>query len=83
MAIAKMTSKGQLTVPKELREKMHWDAGTYLEFTETADGEARIRPVNRGIDSIIGMFKHKAKQPAPTVEEMDEAVAEAFRKGEI
>lgn len=35
--VATMTSKGQITIPLEIREQLGLDAGTQLEF-EVADG---------------------------------------------
>ena len=35
---AKVTSKGQVTLPKELRKKIGIDAGSYIEIKETEVG---------------------------------------------
>lgn len=42
MAIAKITSKGQITLPKAVRDRLGLEAGDELEFVD-ADGEYRIR----------------------------------------
>lgn len=42
-----VTSKGQATIPKEFREKLHIDAPGRVRFVETDDGEVVIRPVER------------------------------------
>ncbi|HED04195.1 MAG TPA: AbrB/MazE/SpoVT family DNA-binding domain-containing protein [Candidatus Fraserbacteria bacterium] len=42
MPTAKVTSKGQITVPKEVREQLGISAGDELEFI-SVNGEYRIR----------------------------------------
>lgn len=43
---AKMTSKGQLTLPKELRDKIGLGSGDYLEVHETPEGYLIRKQVN-------------------------------------
>lgn len=43
---AKITSKGQITVPREVRRVLGVEAGDQLLFETDADG-VRIRPVRR------------------------------------
>ena len=51
----KITSKGQVTIPKELRDRLGLLPGTEVEFLEE-DGEARVRKVpggsNRGREAV-------------------------------
>jgi antitoxin PrlF len=42
-----VTSKGQATIPKEFREKLHIDTPGRVRFVEKDDGEIVIRPVKR------------------------------------
>lgn len=42
-----VTSKGQATIPKEFRDKLHIDAPGRVRFVENEDGEVVIRPVKR------------------------------------
>ncbi len=46
MLRATLTSKGQLTIPKKVREALGLRPGDRVEF-EVTDGEARLRPVRR------------------------------------
>lgn len=72
MASAKVTSKGQVTVPKEVREKMGLAAGDEIEFVEE-DGKYLIRK-RRGaspFDKYLGYLKQKAGQdPDEIVKEL-------------
>lgn len=42
-----VTSKGQATIPKEFREKLHIDTPGRVRFVETEQGEIVIKPVKR------------------------------------
>ena len=42
-----VTSKGQATIPKEFREKLHIDTPGRVRFVENEAGEIVIRPVKR------------------------------------
>lgn len=46
-ATVAVTSKGQATIPKEFREKLHIDTPGRVRFVENADGDVVIRPVRR------------------------------------
>ena len=41
---ATLTSKGQVTIPKRIREKLGLEAGTEVEFILDDDGSLRVRP---------------------------------------
>ena len=54
MSEAKMTSKGQITVPKDVRLKLNLKPGDRLLFIVEDDGAVRLRAANRDISSLIG-----------------------------
>jgi AbrB family looped-hinge helix DNA binding protein len=43
MPIATLTSKGQITLPKDVRQRLRVHAGDTVEFVVGADGEIRVR----------------------------------------
>jgi AbrB family looped-hinge helix DNA binding protein len=73
MATAAITSKGQITIPIEVREDLGLKSHDRIEFVKAEDGRYFIRPKKGSIMSLRGMFKWPAK--AASVEEMDEAIA--------
>ena len=79
MATATITSKGQVTIPKAVRESLHLHAGDRIEFVVRGESEALLRPVTKSVDEVFGRL-YQADQPARTVEEMNEAVSGAMRK---
>ena len=73
---AKVTSKGQITLPKPLRESLAVKAGDHLEFTVHATGEAEVRKLQKPGKSA-GILHHLAKDTPVTVEAMNQAVQDA------
>jgi AbrB family looped-hinge helix DNA binding protein len=72
MATAKVTSKGQITVPKDVREALGLSPGDELEFVEE-DGQFLLRKRLRRspFDPYMGYLKHKRGQdPNQTVKEL-------------
>jgi AbrB family looped-hinge helix DNA binding protein len=75
---ATLTSKGQLTLPKEIRDRLNLDAGAILDFQLQADNTITARHVRPDARRIRGLLKSPHAMP-PTVEQMDEAVSKHLR----
>ncbi len=73
--LARLTSKGQLTLPKQIRDELQLDAGTQIDFTIQPDGTFSARPLKRSASSIIGLL-YKPGRPATSIAQMDEAIGE-------
>lgn len=75
MYMGTMTSKGQTTVPKEIRESLKLKPGDkvywYLE-----NGRVIFRAKNRSIKEFAGMLHRPGQRPV-SLEEIDEAIAQA------
>ena len=52
-----MTSKGQLTVPKKVRDRMKIHAGDKLEFIFDETGNCRIVPVTSSLKQLKGIVQ--------------------------
>ena len=62
MPFAKVSKKGQVTLPKEIREKYNIVAGGYVRFIQLEDG-VKLLPTNqKGISAIKGVVKVRGKQ---------------------
>lgn len=79
MATATITSKGQTTIPKEIREKLKLHPGDKVDFVIGAEGMVILRPVTIDVRDLYGFMK-KTGQPAVTLGEMDEAIADGARE---
>ena len=78
MSLATMTTKGQVTIPKDVRESLRLHAGDKIEVVPTENGEAIIRPITKTVDEVFGSLKRTGQKPV-SVEEMDEAIAQHLR----
>lgn len=57
MAEATMTSKGQVTIPAEIRNAMGLTAGERVVFTQLDDGTTVMRAKTRSILELRGLLK--------------------------
>jgi len=72
MTTATVTSKGQVTIPVEIRRKLRLRAGSKIDFIENGAGEMVIRSKSGDIGELYGFLKYDG---APlTIEQMDEAI---------
>ena len=64
METAKITSKGQVTIPKAVRSRMAVRAGDRLAFEFAGDGAVRMRPLRSGQEPLRGFLaQHAASKP--------------------
>jgi AbrB family looped-hinge helix DNA binding protein len=75
MAIATITSKGQVTLPKALRERLQLKAGDQIDFVEV-NGNVVLRPRHVRALDLIGILKPVGDQPV-SLGAMDAAIGEA------
>lgn len=73
MAVATLTQKGQVTIPKAVRDSLGLHTGDKLEFIVSEKGEAFFRPVTKKVDDVFGKL-HQPGRKAVSVEEMDDTV---------
>jgi len=55
-----LTSKGQVTIPKPVREHLGLKTGAAVSFELNAAGEVVLRPVTRGPRSRFGKLRGRA-----------------------
>ena len=60
METARITAKGQVTIPKKVRTRMAVDAGDRLAFELDDEGGARIVPVRRPMKPLRGFLAEYA-----------------------
>jgi len=63
-------SKGQTTIPKEFRDKLHIDTPGRVRFVENEDGEIMIRPVKRPSEIRGALATSEAEEGEQTATEM-------------
>jgi len=72
MGKAKMTSKGQITVPKDVRLKLNLKPGDRVLFIVEDDGVVRLRAANKDISSLKGILPPPKR--SATLEEIEDAI---------
>ncbi len=78
MALAVLTSKGQMTIPKAVRNALKLTAGDKIEIIVTDNGEAIMRPVSKKVDEIFCKLHDPKREPVST-EAMHQAVKDRIR----
>jgi AbrB family looped-hinge helix DNA binding protein len=79
MPTATVTSKGQITIPLEVRKSLKLKAGDKIDFYETEAGKYAFQPKAGSIMDMQGILQKMGYAPlgyAPSLEEMDEAIAD-------
>lgn len=75
MAIGTVTSKGQITIPAEVREALGLQPGSRVDFVQRRDGIVELHPTSGTIRSLKGFITAPGRPV--TLEEMDEAIAKS------
>lgn len=70
---ATITSKGQVTIPQDVRTELRLAAGDRLNFVRLDDGNYAIVPVKGSIRALEGILKRAGRKPV-TLAEMEEAI---------
>lgn len=65
-----MTSKGQVTVPREIRDRLGLKSGDKMAFTMLSDGTVVMRPKTRRLAELAGSLT-RPRQPKVAVEDMN------------
>jgi AbrB family looped-hinge helix DNA binding protein len=73
MPSATLTSKGQLTLPKAIRDLLRLEAGDRIDFVVRDDGTVVLRPVTVDVRELKGLLYRKGLRPL-SVEDMNTAV---------
>lgn len=74
MAESTITSKGQITIPKVVRERLHLEPGDKVYFDVRDDGSVSMLTRKHPVESLFGLLKNKVKRKRPiTIEEMNPA----------
>lgn len=70
---ATVTSKGQVTIPKPIRDRLHLEPGDKIDFILDEAGDVRVTPVTAPVARLKGMVPKP--NPPVSLAKMDEAIA--------
>ncbi len=72
MPTATLTSKGQITIPVEVRQALNVDAGDRVEFVEVEAGRFELIAATQSVTALKGMFGKPPKRVS--IEDMNKAI---------
>jgi AbrB family looped-hinge helix DNA binding protein len=79
MPTATITSKGQITIPKSIREFLKVKAGDQLDFVIADDGQVLVRPGTVSVHELKGLLHRPGRRPV-TLAEMEAAIVRGHSK---
>ena len=71
---ATLTVKGQITLPKAVRDALHLKTGDRVLFEEVEEGAYIITPLTTDVQALKGCISYQG--PVKTLEEMETAISE-------
>eukprot|EP01031_Cornospumella_fuschlensis_P022359 gene22359-27321_t len=72
--MAMLTSKGQITIPADVRRDLKVDTGDRVEFIQIAPGRYEFVAATQSVTQLKGMFGKPAKKVS--IDDMNKAVAQ-------
>jgi antitoxin PrlF len=79
MTLATLTTKGQVTIPKVVRDSLRLHAGDKVEFVITESREALLRPITKKVDDVFGRLHMTGRKPI-SIEKMDAGIRRKLRE---
>ncbi len=73
MTTATVTSKGQITIPVDVRQALQVEPGDRIEFVEVDPGRFEVIAATRSVKELKGMFGKPTKHVS--IEDMNKAIA--------
>jgi AbrB family looped-hinge helix DNA binding protein len=78
MPTTTLTSKGQVTIPKPVREFLGVQPGDRLDFVIGDDGRVLVRAGTVSARALKGLLRRRGRRPV-TLEEMEAAITRHHR----
>lgn len=83
METTKLSSKGQVVLPKAIRDSHNWGPGTDFTVEDTGDAVV-LRPAKKGrvsrLEDVAGCLKHLYNGPPVATEDMNAAIEAEVRR---
>lgn len=76
MPSSTLTSKGQITLPRAIRERLGLKQGDQVEFTIEAGDRVVLQPADRAESRIVGLLAHRRPRRPVSVGEMHAGLRE-------
>lgn len=80
METARITSKGQITIPKQVRVRLAVGPGDQLAFEFDESGLLQVAPVRSALPPLCGFLAREAAGKRLDREKIDEAIGQRMRR---
>ena len=78
MSLTRLSTKGQVVLPKDVRDRLGLRPGTELDV-EVRDGVVVLRPIRKiTVDDLLGLLAWTGKPK--TLDDMEQAIADGARE---
>ena len=75
MTTAILSAKGQVTLPKQIRDLLGVHKGDKVDFHAMPNGEVRVTPVNLSVDDVFGLVEEEVNKSCS-----DEEIREGIKR---
>ncbi len=79
-SVSTITSKGQVTIPKNIRDTLHLISGDKVEFVLYENNHVVIKPVTKKASEVAGILSKYKQQTAVSVEEINNAIKQRMKE---
>jgi antitoxin PrlF len=79
MGLVTITSKGQMTLPKQIRDELQIQPGDQC-YVWVRGGDIVVMPKNKSFKDLAGLLGKPPRGAGSTLEEIDEAVGQAVAR---
>lgn len=79
MSVSLITSKGQTTIPRKIREHLHLKPGDKVDFVIEDSGKVVIEPATFDVKDLEGIL-HRPGRRVISTEEMKAAIKKRFKR---
>ena len=83
MITGTVSSKGQITIPKKIRELLKVDTSDKIVFTPVEDGKVVITIKQNPATALFGMLKHRRLAMPVSLEKMEAAIQKRRAKRKL
>ena len=79
MVSASVTSKGQITIPKAVRDSLGLNPGDRVAFEMHGSSEVVLKPLTKSVDDVFGKLRNP-RIAKKSVSQMNQGIADRMRK---
>ena len=83
MITGTISSKGQITIPKKIRELLKVETSDKIVFVPLEDGKVMITSKRNPATALFGMLKHRRRARPVSLEKMESAIQKRRAKRKL